>query len=222
MDKEGQDKVPDNSFESKNIGYVSTPEYFSNVKGGRKDKEKVERKRFNISHRTLRIIAIVTASLLAVILLITLIINLVASNNLGKRTHEPIPTELSTIETKAYEVAVSKGYGDALVYLTDLMADLEDASRDINLIFGVKALRIQMLYSSGWPAYAFSEAESLKEDAINERQRYTVFALLAKMYSWDGDNDMANYYRELAESVNVDDNSAEGLGDPEEGTHADE
>ena len=105
MDKEGQNAhVP--VFQSENIGNKATPEYFSNVKGGKKDQEKVEDKRSRVSRKTLFTILGALVGALVIVLVIALVANLL-SRPKGSRTDEVMPTTADEIERRAYAVVYS-------------------------------------------------------------------------------------------------------------------
>ena len=139
MDKEGQGPNSAGVFHSAKIGDKATPEYFSNVQGGKKDDEKVHRR---LTHQTIKILIITLSIVAAITLIVTLVFVIisVSGKKIGSRTEEEIPSTLDDIELRTYGVVYRQengGYAEALTYLNNVILDLYDAGSDENLIFAI-------------------------------------------------------------------------------------
>ena len=217
MDNEGQNaKTP--VFHSGNIGNKATPEYFSNVKGGKKDQEKVERKRARISKKALMIIWGVIAAVLVIVLMIALIANL-TSRPKGSRTNEELPPSQQDIEIRAYKVVYSgdeNGYENALYYLNDLIKDMEDVNYNSDVIFEAYSVRALIAYQAGGEDVAISEAKRLVKEADTAEKKYSIYSTLNLIYSQAGDTEKRDFYRDMAFALDVETNAqAQGGGESE-------
>ena len=217
MDKEGQNAhVP--VFQSENIGNKATPEYFSNVKGGKKDQEKVERKRSRMSRKTLFTILGALAGAIIVIFVIALVANLL-SRPKGSRTDEVMPTSQIEIEERAYKVLYSgdeNGYENAIVYLNDLIKDMGDLNYDSELIFDAYSARAYIAYQAGGEDVAIDEALRLLKEADTVNKKYSIYSTLILIYTQEGNTDKRDFYRDMVSELDIEANTqAQGGGEEE-------
>lgn len=217
MDKEGQNAhVP--VFQSENIGNKATPEYFSNVKGGKKDQEKVERKRSRMSRKTLFTILGALAGAIIVILVIALVANLL-SRPKGSRTDEVMPTTADEIERRAYTVVYSgdeNGYENAIVYLNDLIKDMGDLNYNSELMFDAYSTRAYIAYQAGGEDVAIGEALRLLKEADTSEKKYTIYSKLILIYAQENNAEKVDFYRDMVSELDVETNAqAQGGGEVE-------
>lgn len=205
MDKEGQNaNTP--IFHSGSIGNKATPEYFSNVKGGKKDQEKVAKKRTRISRKALFMIFGAIIAALIVILMIVLIAHFTARPH-GSRTDEDMPTTISEVEQRAYKVLYSgdeNGYYNTLYYLNDMIKDMNDLNYDPDLIFATYAVRAHITFQGGARQVAIDEALRLAEEATNDIQKLYAYHELFYMYNQEGNTEKRDFYGDLMDELNVD------------------
>ena len=203
MDNEGQSvKTP--VFSSGDIGSQATPEYFSNVKGGKKDKEKVEQKRARISKKTLFTILGTVFAVLILVLGITLIANL-ASRHRGSRTDEEMPVSMQEIEKRTYEHLYHDNvidYKNAIYYLNDLMNDMEELNQNQELIFNSKVFRARLVYNGGLKQAGIDEALRLAKEASTDYEKYYVYSTLSFMYNQEKNDKKRDFYMDLLEELN--------------------
>ncbi len=203
MDNEGQSANPP-VFQSGNIGNKATPEYFSNVKGGNKDQEIVERKRAHLSKKTLFIILGVIAAVLVVILMVALIANL-TSRPKGSRTDEAMPATMDDVETRTYENLYKDNtadYSTALVYITDLINDMEDLNQSQDLIFCTKILRTKIIFQGGLRERGIDMALSLTKKADTDYEKNCAYNTLSYMYNQEQNTDKRDFYMDLIKELN--------------------
>lgn len=208
MDNKGQNANA-SVFHSENIGSQATPEYFSNVKGGKKDKEKVERIRSQKSRKPL----FITLGIVAVALLVIMTIALVRTLNhpRGSRTDEEMPTTTNEIESRAYKVLYSSGrYEDALVYLNNLISDMSDLGVSSEQIFEAYAVRARIAYQAGGEDVAAQEALRLAGEADTDTKKYAIYNVLYYIYSKEGNEEKSNFYSEMMNELNVPQNKITG------------
>ena len=208
MDKEGQN-TSSSVFHSESIGSQVTPEYFSNIKGGKKDKEKVQKIRSERSRKPL----FITLGVVATILLIIMIIALVRTFNhpRGSRTDEEMPTTTSEIESRAYKVLYESGkYENALAYLNDLIRDMKDLGASSEQIFEAYVVRARIAYQAGGEDVAIQEALRLVKEADTDTKKYSIYNVLYFMYSQEKNEEMSAFYSEMMDELNVPQNSIEG------------
>lgn len=212
MDNEGQNaKTP--VFHSGNIGNKATPEYFSNVKGGKKDQEKVERKRARISKKTLMIIWGVIAAVLVIVLMIALIANL-TSRPKGSRTDEAMPVTIDEVEERTYEhlyTGDTADYPVAVTYITDLINDMEDLNQNKDLVFCSKVFRTRIIFRGGLREKGIKMAFALAEEANTDHQKDCAYNALAYMYSQEQNIEKRNFYMDLVKELNFNPDT-EGVG----------
>lgn len=220
MDKEGQ-KVGTSVFKSDDIGNHVTPEYFSNVKGGKKDKEKVEKKRTRISRKTLFIILGAFAAILVIVMLVALVVNFSRPPH-GSRTDEEMPTTIEEVRDKVYDHLYSKdgdyvvaNYLNAGIYLKDLISDMEDLNRSDELIFAAKAFRARFIFEGGLEDDAINEALRLVKSADTEYKKYNIYSALYYMYGKKGDSEKREIYSSLLDELDVN-LETEGMGGGEQ------
>ena len=215
MDKEGQ-RPNTPVFQSGNIGSKATPEYFVNVKGGKKDQEKVEKKRSRISRKTLTLIFSCIAAAIIIVLTVALIANL-TSRPKGSRTDEVLPDSKSEIEKRAYKVLYSTGedgYENAIVYLNDLIRDMGDLNYNSELIFDAYATRALIAYQAGGEDVAINEALRLLKEADTVNKKYSIYSTLILIYSQEGDNEKRDFYRSMVSELDTETNAqAQGGGE---------
>ncbi len=212
MDKEGQ-RPNTPVFQSGNIGSKATPEYFVNVKGGKKDQEKVEKKRSRVSRKTLTIILGIVAGILIVILMVVLISNFVRPR--GSRTEEVMPTTQTEIEDRAYKVLYSTGedgYENAIVYLNDLIKDMGDLNYSSELIFDAYATRAYIAYQAGGADVAIDEALRLVKEADTDEKKYSIYRVLFYIYGKEGNKEKRKFYSDMMDELNVPENKIDGMG----------
>ena len=212
MDKEGQ-RANTPVFQSGSIGNKATPEYFSNVKGGKKDKEKVETKRSRVSRKTLTLIFSCIAAAIIIVLTIALIANL-ASRPKGSRTDEEMPTTFDEVEKRTYENLYSgdtADYSVALAYLTDLIDDMEDLNQNSGLIFCSKVFRTKIIFQGDLREQALGMAQGLLEEASTDQEKDCAYEILAFMYNQEQDTEKRDFYMDLIKELNYDP-EVEGLG----------
>ncbi len=218
MDKEGQNtNAPDfeaNVFNSDSIGNRATPEYFSNVKGGKKDKEKVAEIRSKKSRKPLFITLGTFAAALIIVMVIALIATLAVHRH-GSRTDEEMPTNTAEIESRAYKVLYSSGkYENAIVYLNDLIKDMKDLGVDSELIFEAYAVRARIAYQAGGGDVAIQEALRLAKEADTDTKKINIYRVLAYIYAGEGDTEKYKFYSDLLEEMGAcNDENAVGGGD---------
>ena len=213
MDKEGHN-ANTSAFHSEDIGNQATTEFFSNVTGGRKDKDKIERKRIRVSRKALFVIFGALAAISVVILFTILIINL-NSRPHGSRTDEALPSSSSEIEERAYKVLYSgdpRGYYNAIYYLKNLIQDMEDAKQNPELIFDAYALRARIAYMGGGGETAINEALRLANKAETDNEKYTIYKVLFYMYNQEGDKERRDFYGDMMYQLNVEANKLGGEG----------
>ena len=210
MDKEGQNtNAPDfeaNVFNSDSIGNRATPEYFSNVVGGKKDKEKVIEKRTQQSRKRLFIVLGAISALLLIVMFTALIINFNTKPH-GSRTDEAMPSNMSEIEERAYKVVYSgdeDGYTNALYYLNDMISDMEDLNLSPDLIFAVYAVRARITFQGGAREVAVEEALRLADEANTDIQKLYAYHELFYMYNQMGETDKRDFYGDLLAELDVD------------------
>ena len=216
MDKEGQNAhVP--VFQSENIGNKATPEYFSNVKGGKKDQEKVEDKRSRVSRKTLFTILGALVGALVIVLVIALVANLL-SRPKGSRTDEVMPTTADEIERRAYAVVYSgdeNGYENAIIYLNDLIRDMGDLNYNSELLFDAYITRARIAYQAGGGDVAIGEALRLAKEADTADKKYQAYDLLYNLYNQEGKNEKRDFYGDLIGELNQE-NNTQALGGGED------
>lgn len=210
MDKEGQNASAPNFeadvFNSDSIGNRATPEYFSNVAGGKKDKEKVAEKRTGQSRKRLFIILGVVAATLLITMVVALILNF-GHRPHGSRTDEELPADITDIETRAYKVVRSgdeEGYTNALYYLNDLIRDMDDLKLNPDLIFAAYAVRARITFEGGAREVAIEEALRLAKEADTEMQKLYIYHELFYMYNQMGDIEKREFYGDLLRDLDVD------------------
>lgn len=204
MDKEGQNATAP-VFHSESIGNKATPEYFSNVKGGKKDQEKVEDKRSRVSRKTLFTILGALVGALVIVLVIALVANLL-SRPKGSRTDETMPSNYTEIEERTYKVLYSgdeNGYENAIVYLNDLIKDMKDLNQSSELIFAAYAVRARVAYQAGAKATAISEALRLASEADTNVEKLYAYHELFYMYNQEGDTEKRDFYGDLLRELDV-------------------
>ncbi len=216
MDKEGQDPSSAVVFNSANIGDKATPEYFSNIEGGKKDKTKVRKRMTRQTRKTLLIILGVVIALLFVIVMIFVIMNIANSHKYGERTEQELPTTSDDIEQRTYDVVYrdeNGGYREALIYLNNLIMDMVDSGSNANLIFAARAFRAKLAYEAGGGSQlGIQEALKLEESAETERQKYIIYSTLANLYYREGNLPMFNYYSSMTDDLDVEENKIETYG----------
>lgn len=203
MDKEGQN-TGSSVFHSESIGSQATPEYFSNIKGGKKDKEKVQKIRSARSRKPLFIIL----GIIAAILLIIMIIALVRTFNhpRGSRTDEEMPTDYSEIERRTYEHLYENAEADykkALLYISDLIKDMEELNQSPDAIFVAEVVRTKIIYQGGLRDRAITLALNLARTADNDVQKYYIYSALQYMYHQEGNTGKSDFYAALLDELNV-------------------
>lgn len=214
------------AFHSSGIGNKATTEYFSNVKGDnkRKDKDKVEKRRIRVTRKTLFIIFGSLIGIIVVVMLVFVILNLGKRSTWGSRTEEELPTTLSEAEERAYKVVYSDiesgtaYYKEALYYVSNLLQDLTDANQDEDLIFAVRAFGSQLAYEGG-SNKAISAAVSLSNHAKNDAQKYSIYKVLERIYNAEGDSTKVEMIRDLIDGLNIPENKIEtvsGFGSAQE------
>lgn len=203
MDNEGQSvKTP--VFSSGDIGSQATPEYFSNVKGGKKDKEKVEQKRARISKKTLFTILGTVFAVLILVLGITLIANL-TSRHRGSRTDEEMPVSMQEIEKRTYERLYHDNvldYKNAIYYLNDLMNDMKELNQNQELIFNSKVFRARLVYNGGLKQAGIDEALRLAKEASTDYEKYYVYSTLSYIYNQEKNAEKRDFYMDLLKELN--------------------
>ena len=203
MDNEGQSvKTP--VFSSGDIGSQATPEYFSNVKGGKKDKEKVEQKRARISKKTLFTILGTVFAVLILVLGITLIANL-TSRHRGSRTDEEMPVSMQEIEKRTYERLYHDNvldYKNAIYYLNDLMKDMKELNQNQELIFNSKVFRARLVYNGGLKQAGIDEALRLAKEASTDYEKYYVYSTLSYIYNQEKNAEKRDFYMDLLKELN--------------------
>lgn len=213
MDNEGQ-RPNTPVFQSGNIGNKATPEYFSNVKGGKKDQEKVAEKRTRVSRKTLFVVLGVIAAVLVIILVIALVANLL-SRPKGSRTDETMPATMDEVETRTYENLYRDGnyadYSNALVYITDLINDMEDLNQNQDLIFCAKILRTKIIFQGGLRERGIDMALVLTNKADTDYKKNCAYNTLSYMYNQEQDIDKRNFYMDLIKDLNFNPDP-EGMG----------
>lgn len=205
MDKEGQ-RPNTPVFQSGDIGNKATPEYFVNVKGGKKDQAKVEKKRSRISRKTLTLIFSCIAAAIIIVLTVALIANL-TSRPKGSRTDEVIPVTMQEIEKRTYKVLYSgdeNGYENAIVYLNDLIKDLGDLNQSQDLIFAAYAVRARIAYQAGAKETAIAEALRLADEADTNTEKLYAYHELFYMYNQEGNTEKRDFYGDLLKELDVD------------------
>ena len=203
MDNEGQSANPP-VFNSGDIGSQATPEYFSNVKGGKKDKEKVEQKRARISKKTLFTILGAVFAVLILVLGIALIANL-TSRHRGSRTDEEMPTTMQEIEQRTYKHLYHDNvldYKNALYYLNDLMKDMRDLNQNQELIFNSKALRARLVYQGGLKQAGIDEALRLAKEADTDYEKFYIYSVLSYIYNQEKNAEKRDFYMDLLKELN--------------------
>lgn len=222
MDKEGQSPNSAGVFHSANIGDKATPEYFSNIEGGNKDSGKVQRRMTHQARKILIIILSAVAAITLVVTLIFIIIN-VTGKKVGSRTHEELPTAIDDIELRTYGVVYQQdngGYAEALTYLANLIMDLHDSEVDDNLVFAARAFFAQLVYEAGGGSQlGIQEALKLLDQAQTEREKYTIYMTLSRLYTWENNMGLGNYYEDLANELDVPENKVETRGANEDGNN---
>ena len=205
MDKEGQNaNVP--AFHSGDISNKATPDYFSNVKGGKKDKEIVSNKRSKKSRKALFITLGALAGALVVVLIITLVTT-VFNHSRGSRTDETMPTTMQEIEERAYKVLHSgdeNGYENTLYYLNDLILDMKDLNIDPEIIFAVYAVRARIAYEGGAKETGIEEALRLAREANTDLEKLYAYHELFYIYNREGNPEKRDFYGSLMDELNVD------------------
>lgn len=212
MDKEGQ-RPNTPVFQSGNIGSKATPEYFVNVKGGKKDQEKVEKKRSRISRKTLTLIFSCIAAAIIIVLTVALIANL-ASRPKGSRTDEEMPTTIDEVEKRTYEhlyTGDTADYPVAVTYISDLIKDMEDTNQNKDLIFCSKILRTRIAFRGGLREKAIELALALTEEADTDYQKNCAYNALSYMYNQEQNTEKRDFYMDLLKELNYNPDT-EGVG----------
>lgn len=212
MDTEGQNSS-NPVFHSGDIGSQATSEVFSNVTGGKKDKEKVKDRRTRISRRTLFVALGIVCAALIIALSIALIMGLSRPPH-GSRTDEEIPTAIEDVEKRVYNTLYSDeeiDYKKAILYLNDLMEDIKDYDRSSGLLFSAYILRVRLVFQGGLRKQAITEALRLLNEADTDYKKYQVYAALYYMYNQQGDEDRRDFYGDLIGELDVD-LETKGLG----------
>lgn len=211
MDSEGQRSKSSATFSSEEIGNKATPEYFQNVKGGKKNKEKVDKKRTRVTRKTLTIILSAVAALLIVVVVIFVALNIVNSRKHGQRTDEDLPTTITEIEMRAYKEAYKTegkvDYSNSLYYMNDLIADLVDTKASSDLIFSARAFYTLLMYQAGGKDAALQEALELADSANTETEKFTIYSVLDRLYILNQNWDEAQRYEDLMDTLDVEVNN---------------
>lgn len=208
-------------FHSDNIGTKATPEYFSNVKGGKKNQEKVENKRTRITRKTLFIILGAILGVAVIFIIVFAIINL-AVRPRGSHTGESLPTTISEVEERTYKVLYSGsetgGYANALRYVNNIIADLIESESDADLTFATRAFRSRLAYEAGGHTVGINDALNLIRDDLTDTQKYIIYITLTDLYYKEGNITESDKYYNMALGLDVaednrDDQSPEGITD---------
>ena len=212
MDKEGQNPTSAPVFKSEAIGSKPTTEYFSNVKGGREDQSKVEKKRTTNTRKTLIIILSIVAGILITVTAVFVILSLVnRRGTYGERTGEDLPTTIEEVEERAYALAFEDleapgNFEAALYYINNVIADMVDTNQDQDLIYAVRCFRAILAYQAGAPTAALNEALSLEEYAKTDNQKFSIHGTLDRLYIWQRDYEKAVAYEDKMDALDVSEN----------------
>lgn len=198
------------SFDSQKIGTRPTVDYFSNIDGGGKDNEKIQRRRTRITRKTLTIILAGLGALLLVITIIFLV-NIWSGPKTTEYTSDDFPQDMSAFEEKAYNLVYSEGwsYGEVATFIDYAIADSKDMDRTLRL----KLLHAEFLRLGGYAEAAESEMRYLIENAYSDQQKYIVLSAAAHFYYYAGDESLAELYQWQADQLDVPENKGEYLDD---------
>ena len=203
--QEGQDQ--DFEFASDNIGDRATTEYFSKVEGGKKNKEKIVKKRTRFTRKALFIILGVIIALTAIFITIFTIIN-ISNKNIGKRTNEELPSTIVEVQRRAYKAANATGrYYDGIVYLGDLILDMQDSNIDPEFIFETEVYLARFIYEAGDAETAVSLLEDLEnQEYLTDLQKYWLYGGLIDIYTNEDNTEKVKEYQELFDKLDVHNN----------------
>lgn len=194
-------------FQSSDIGDKATPEYFSRVEGGKKNQEKVVVKRTHTHRKALMIILAIVLGLAVIFIAVFAIINL-SNRTITKRTHEELPTTISEVRHRTYKKAKETGkYYDGVLYLNDLILDMQDSNADQDLIFESKIFLARFLYEAGDPDMALRilrYAES--EGHLTDRQKYWLYSGYIDIYESENKSEEVEYYRDQFKLLDINNN----------------
>ena len=202
--QEGQDM----DFQSSDIGDKATPEYFSRVEGGKKNQEKVAVKRTRTNRKVLMIILAIVLGLAAIFIVVFTIVNL-SNHTTIKRTHEELPTTISEVQRRAYKRAEDTGkYYDGIVYVKDLILDMQDSNVDKDFIFETKIFLARLIYEAGDFDLSISILQHLESSSpLTDRQKYWLYHAFVDIYKSEGNIEIMEQYLEMFNRLDIDHNN---------------
>ena len=95
---------------------------------------------------------------------------------------------------------------------------MTDANQDEDLIFAIRAFGSQLAYEGG-SKKAVNSAVSLSNYAKNDTQKYSIYSVLERIYSGEGDTTKVEMIRDLIDGLNIPENKIEtvsGFGSAQE------
>ena len=211
--KQGDSLVEQIDFSSSDIGNKATTEYFSNVKGGRKDKNKVDKKRTQRIRKML-FIFLGAAILVGAMLVALFVTSNSKSRTMGERTKEELPTEVAEVQRRTYKVAADHGaYYDGIVYLKDLIADMQGASMDADLVFESTVFLGRFIYEAGAFDTAINFLQKLEaREQLTDSNRYWLYNAFIDIYSAENYTNDADRYIGLLDQI-MNENNLENFPD---------
>ena len=201
--QEGQDL----DFRSSDIGDKATPEYFSRVEGGKKNQEKVVAKRTHTNRKALMIILAVVLGLAVIFIAVFAIMNL-SNRTVTKRTHEELPTTISEVRRRTYKKSEETGkYYDGILYLNDLILDMQDSNVNKDLIFEAKIFLARFLYEAGDPDMALRILRYMEsEGRLTDKQKYWLYSSYIDIYDGEGNSEATEYYQAQFKTLDLNNN----------------
>lgn len=198
------------SFDSQKIGTRPTVDYFSNIDGGRKDDEKIQRHRTRLTRKALTIILAALGAILVVVTIIFLV-NIIGGNKPREYTSDDFPQNINDFEEKAYSLVYSDGwsYGEVATFIEYAIADSKDPERTLQL----KLMRIEFLRQAGYVEAAEGELIYLLENTYDDPSKYLVYMAAANFYYNIGDVGLAETYQLIADRLDVPQNQGDWLDD---------
>ena len=155
------------------------------------------RRRTHATRKTLQVVLACALGVAVIFIVFFVALNLL-NKRVGTRTHEELDaTTIDSIEIKAYEEAYKTGkYYDGLLYLRDIIADLQDANADKDLIFKARLFRAEFMYDAGGKEQAFKLLDNLESTSgLTDEQKYLLYFTSAKLYERAGDTEKADQYK---------------------------
>lgn len=191
-------------FASKDIGNKATVEYFSNVEGGKKNQEKVMRRRTHATRKTLQVVLACAIGAVVIVAIIFVVLNLTGSK-IGKRTGEQIPEDPSVLLVRAYEEAYKTGeYKDGLIYMNNMILDMKDNGYGNDKIIPALIYRAEFAYDAGGGSVAIDELLDIEESYdLTDKQKYLLYIVLASLYRKSGNDQYADSYNNKAEAIGL-------------------